>query len=109
MGGDRSTLKKAVCKFESPCTKLHFVYEAGPCGFRIERALSGRGHECWVVSPSLIPKRSGERIKTDEEYVDAVEVASSRIARLTGAIGQASVRWNDGFGHLHTTTLCSLQ
>jgi transposase len=65
IGGDRAALEKAVRKLESLGHPLHFVYEAGPCGFWIQRLLAARGHECWVVSPSLIPKRSGERIKTD--------------------------------------------
>jgi transposase len=41
------------------------VYEAGPCGFGIHRHLTARGEDCVVVSPSMIPKRSGDRIKTD--------------------------------------------
>src|SRR5438093_7067805 len=45
--------------------RLHFVYEAGPCGFGIYRHLSGRGEHCVVVSPSMVPKRSGDRVKTD--------------------------------------------
>lgn len=65
VGGDRAALEKALRKLESAGRPLHFVYEAGPCGFWIERLIRARGHECWVVSPSLIPKKSGERIKTD--------------------------------------------
>ena len=41
------------------------MYEAGPCGFGIYRHLTGRGEDCVVVSPSMIPKRSGDRVKTD--------------------------------------------
>lgn len=78
IGGDRSTLEKAVRKLESLGKKLHFIYEAGPCGFWIERMLSARGHECWVVSPSLIPKRSGERVKTDR-------CDSEKLARMARA------------------------
>jgi transposase len=40
-------------------------YEAGPCGFGIYRHLTTRGEACVVVSPSMIPKRSGDRVKTD--------------------------------------------
>ena len=56
---------------------LVVVYEAGPCGFSIHRWLKARGHECWAVSPSLMPKKPGERIKTDRR--DAVKRA--RLAR----------------------------
>jgi transposase len=36
---------------------LRFCYEAGPCGYGIQRHLSAHGHQCVVVAPSLIPKR----------------------------------------------------
>jgi len=44
---------------------LLFCYEAGPCGYGLYRQLLGMGHDCEVVAPSLIPKKPGERIKTD--------------------------------------------
>ena len=53
--------------------KLRFCYEAGPCGYGIHRQLSARGHECVVVAPSLIPKRAGDRVKTDRR--DAASLA----------------------------------
>lgn len=43
---------------------LHFVYEARPCGYVIYRHLVGKGLDCVVVAPSMIPKRSGNRVKT---------------------------------------------
>ena len=52
---------------------LRFCYEAGPCGYGIQRQLSALGHECIVVAPSLIPKRSGDRVKTDRR--DAASLA----------------------------------
>ena len=42
-----------------------FCYEAGPCGYGSQRQLSAAGHECVVVTPSLIPLKAGDRIKTD--------------------------------------------
>ena len=75
IGGDRAGLEKSVRKLESSGAELHFVYEAGPCGFWIQRLIAARGHACWVVSPSLIPKKSGERIKTDRRD-------SEKIARM---------------------------
>jgi transposase len=38
---------------------------ARPCGFGIYRHLTGRGEDCVVGSPSMTPKRSGDRVKTD--------------------------------------------
>ncbi len=44
---------------------LRFVYEAGPCGFWLHRYLRDKGEVCLVAAPSLIPRRPGDRIKTD--------------------------------------------
>ena len=62
---DLEPLDKVVRALRAPDRRLHFVYEAGPCGFGIHRHLTRRGEDCVVVSPSMIPKRSGERVKTD--------------------------------------------
>lgn len=56
-----------------PNATLHFVYEAGPCGYWIYRYLTSLGHCCYVVAPSLIPKKPGQRVKTDTR--DALELA----------------------------------
>jgi transposase len=45
--------------------RIRACSEAGPCGFGIARRLKQLGVECQVVAPSLIPKRAGERVKTD--------------------------------------------
>ena len=52
---------------------LLFCYEAGPCGHGLYRTLIEAGHECQVVAPSLIPKKAGDRIKTDRR--DALKLA----------------------------------
>src|SRR4029450_4934263 len=39
-------------------------YEAGPCGFELQRALRQHGIPCDVIAPALIPRRPGDRIKT---------------------------------------------
>lgn len=56
-----------------PDSTLHFVYEAGPCGYWIYRYLTSLGHCCYVVAPSLIPKKPGQKVKTDTR--DAIELA----------------------------------
>jgi transposase len=50
-----------------------FVYEAGPCGYKIYRHLRQQNFECIVAAPSLIPKKSGDRIKNDRR--DAMMLA----------------------------------
>jgi transposase len=49
------------------------VHEAGPCGYWIYRLLTSLNHCCYVIAPSLIPKKPGERIKTDKR--DALKLA----------------------------------
>jgi transposase len=48
-------------------------YEAGPCGFELQRALAAQGIRCEVIAPALIPRRPGDRIKTDRR--DAGQLA----------------------------------
>ena len=43
--------------------RLRFCYEAGPCGYGIQRHLSAHGHECVVVAPSLTPKRAATELR----------------------------------------------
>jgi transposase len=50
---------------QSQATHLVFVYEAGPCGSWLYRDLSTQGYDCWVVAPSLIPTKAGDRVTTD--------------------------------------------
>lgn len=45
--------------------KVIACYEAGPCGYELQRRLLALGIECRVIAPSLIPRKPGERIKTD--------------------------------------------
>jgi transposase len=56
-----AALDRLVRKLARDGVKLRFCYEAGPCGYGIQRQLSTAGHECVVVAPSLIPKRAGDR------------------------------------------------
>ena len=41
------------------------AYEAGPCGYVLQRQLAREGVACQVVAASLIPRKPGDRIKTD--------------------------------------------
>jgi transposase len=71
--------------------RLRFCYEAGPCGYGIQRHVSTHGHECVVVAPSLIPRRAGDRVKTDRR-----DAAS--LARLHRA-GELTAVWVPDPGH----------
>jgi transposase len=65
INSDLASLDKVVRKLVSRGTTLSFVYEAGPCGYKIYRHLTQKGYDCAVVAPSLIPRKSGNRIKND--------------------------------------------
>lgn len=65
IGGDLEAVAKLVRRLRRQDRELYFVYEAGPFGFEICRFLRAQGLACSVVSPSLIPKRPGDRVKTD--------------------------------------------
>jgi transposase len=56
------------------------AYEAGPCGYVLQRQLRGLGIGCTVVAPSLIPRKPGDRIKTDRR--DAKKLAELHRAGL---------------------------
>lgn len=60
-----NALDKFCRKMVSTASQLHFVYEAGPCGYGIYRHLTHKGFDCKVIAPSMIPRKSGDRIKTD--------------------------------------------
>jgi transposase len=68
-----AALKALASKLAKSGSALRFCYEAGPCGYGIQRQLSVAGHQCVVVAPSLIPRKPGDRIKTDRR--DAANLA----------------------------------
>lgn len=73
IGTCQRDIDQVVRRLQSKAKCLVFAYEAGPCGYVLHRYLTGKGYECQVVAPSLIPKRPGDRVKTDRR--DAVEIA----------------------------------
>jgi transposase len=68
-----AALDRLMHKLGRDGVKLRFCYEAGPCGYGIQRHLAARGHDCVVAAPSLIPRRPGDRVKTDRR--DAASLA----------------------------------
>jgi transposase len=76
--------RKLVSRLAEKYDHLHFCYEAGPTGYGLYRQLQDLGQDCAVVAPSLIPKRPGERVKTNRR--DAVSLARPR-RRTDGGVG----------------------
>jgi transposase len=73
---------KLVKKLASQYGRLAFCYEAGPTGYGLYRQIASLGHECIVVAPSLIPKKAGDRVKTNRR--DALGMATQfRAGELT--------------------------
>jgi transposase len=64
---------KLVKKLGARYGRLTFCYEAGPTGYGLYRQIKSLGHECMVVAPSLIPRRPGDRVKTNRR--DALSLA----------------------------------
>ena len=77
--GEISNDLHATKKLLSKLRRVHeggsfeVCYEAGPCGFGIARRLEQLGVSCLVIAPSLIPQRSGDRVKTDKR--DSIKLA----------------------------------
>ena len=77
-----SALSKLAEKLARKGRLLRFCYEAGPCGYGVWRQLTGLGQDCVVVAPSLIPRKPGERVKTDRR--DCLSLAAlDRAGALT--------------------------
>ena len=65
IAGDLEAVDRIISRLKIERAKLNIVYEAGPCGYALYRHLKKKGIRCSVVAPRMIPKRSGDRIKTD--------------------------------------------
>jgi transposase len=73
IGPRQVDLDQLLRRLHGKTSALTFAYEAGPSGYGLYRYLTGKGLPCQVVAPSLIPKKPGDRVKTDRR--DAVELA----------------------------------
>jgi transposase len=73
IGTRQCDIDKLLRRLHGKAARLVFAYEAGPCGYVLHRYLASKGEECLVVAPSLIPRRPGDRVKTDRR--DAIQLA----------------------------------
>jgi transposase len=69
----RAAMSKLARRLGRAGHDLCFVYEAGCFGFGLYRQLTALGHTCVVAAPSLIPRKPGDRVKTDRR--DALKLA----------------------------------
>jgi transposase len=73
VGAKSAELLRALSRLGKPGS-LQVVYEAGPCGYGLARDLRAAGYCCEVIAPSKIPRKPGDRVKTDRR--DALMLAS---------------------------------
>jgi transposase len=66
-------IRRMAKRLKGKYGSVAFCYEAGPCGYEIYRDMASLGHTCIVAAPSLVPRKPGERIKTDRR--DALKLA----------------------------------
>jgi transposase len=67
------SMRRFVKRLASKYDRVHFCYEAGPTGYGLHRLITSLGYPCTVVAPSLIPRKPGDRVKTNRR--DAVALA----------------------------------
>ncbi|CAN7677245.1 IS110 family transposase [Cupriavidus necator] len=89
IGTSKADIDRLCKRLQSKARRIRIVYEAGPCGYGLYRQLAGKGFECMVCAPSLIPKKPGERVKTDRR--DAVKLVRSLRAGDLSAVYVPSV------------------
>jgi transposase len=85
------SMRRLAARLAGKYQRLHFCYEAGPTGYGLHRLLTGLGHSCIVVAPSLIPRKPSDRVKTNRR--DAVS-----LARLLRA-GELTAVWVPDTAH----------
>jgi transposase len=73
IANNADALAKLVRQLRKGEASLSFCYEAGPCGYGLHRQLTDMGWDCQVIAPSLIPRKAGDRVKTDRR--DSVALA----------------------------------
>jgi transposase len=86
-----TSMRRVIQRIATKFDRVHFCYEAGPTGYGLYRLIRSLGHECMVVAPSLIPRKPGDRVKTNRR--DALA-----LARLLRA-GELTAVWVPDEGH----------
>ncbi len=73
IGSRQADLDQLLRRLQGKASTLTCAYEAGPCGYGLHRYLTKKGFPCQVIAPSLIPRKPGDKVKTDRR--DAVTLA----------------------------------
>ncbi|SAL38769.1 transposase IS116/IS110/IS902 family protein [Caballeronia turbans] len=89
IGTTKTDIDRLCKRLQSKARRIDIVYEAGPCGYVLYRQLVQKGFDCMVCAPSLIPRKPGERVKTDR--CDAIKLVRSLRAGDLSAVYVPSV------------------
>jgi transposase len=87
----KENMRRVIQRIAAKHGRAHFCYEAGPTGYGLHRLITSMGHDCVVVAPSMIPRKSGDRVKTNRR--DAVALAKLHRA------GELTPVWVPDDGH----------
>ncbi len=85
---DERSVRKLARRLKRSGNEVRCCYEAGPCGYALQRRLEAAGVVCEVIAPSLIPRKPGERIKTDKR--DALKLAELQRAGVLTTVSPPS-------------------
>lgn len=86
---DENSIRKLARRLKKSGREVRACYEAGTCGYTLQRRLEEAGVVCEVIAPSLIPRKPGERIKTDRR--DALKLAELLRANVLTAVAAPSL------------------
>ena len=89
IGTTKTDIDRLCKRLQSKARRICIVYEAGPCGYGLYRELLQKGFDCLVCAPSLIPRKPGERVKTDRR--DAIKLVRALRAGDLSAVYVPSV------------------
>ena len=66
LANEPNAVRRLVRKLERDAPgPVRIFYEAGPCGYALQRQVTTTRVSCDVVAPALIPRKPGERVKTN--------------------------------------------
>ena len=88
INNDNSSVRKHLKKIERLGT-ISCCYEAGFSGYSLYRYVDSLGYNCRVIAPSLVPEKSGDRVKTDRR--DAEKLAKLLRAGLLTAVSPPTI------------------
>lgn len=80
-----TNMRRIIGRIAGRFGRAHFCYEAGPTGYGLYCLIRSLGHQCTVVAPSLIPRKPGDRVKTNRR--GAVSLTRLTRRRVDGCVG----------------------